>query len=173
MSVNGANVYTLQWADIVKSMPMESGGSYILDASIPFYQIVLHGVLPYTSIALNLGENGQDDYLRAIEYGAIPYYRIMDAENFALKNTDSTYYGINYEMWRLQMLKSYQDANKVLADLQDKRIIDHKRLMQDVAVTTYENNESIIVNYSEQPVTVADTYVLAKSYVRIGGNVNE
>ena len=71
------------------------------------------------------------------------------------------------------MLKSYQDANKVLADLQDKRIIDHKRLMQDVAVTTYENNESIIVNYSEQPVTVADTYVLAKSYVRIGGNVNE
>ena len=75
---------------------------YIENAqATPFYQIVLHGVLPYTSIALNLGENGQDDYLRAIEYGAIPYYQIMDAENFALKDTDSTYYGINYDMWRL------------------------------------------------------------------------
>ena len=71
------------------------------------------------------------------------------------------------------MLKSYQDANKVLADLQDKRIIDHKQFMQDVAVTTYENHESIIVNYSEQPVTVAGADVPAKSYVRVGGNVNE
>lgn len=172
LSISGANAYTLPYASIIKSMPMSSGKSYLLDEDIPFYPMVLHGEIPYTSEALNFGENGTNDFLRAVEYGAIPYYQVMSAENFVLKDTNSNFYAANYTMWKTQILANYAGARAMLGDLQGCTITGHRSLQTGVTATTYSNGQSIIVNYTDKAVTIGGITVAAQSFGKTGGKLN-
>ena len=44
-----ANAYALPYADHIINVPLSSSKFDIFDAEIPFYQIVMHGVVPYST----------------------------------------------------------------------------------------------------------------------------
>jgi basic membrane lipoprotein Med (substrate-binding protein (PBP1-ABC) superfamily) len=85
--VNTGFVYTAPYADIITDMAAGDQGFGITDAAIPFYQIALHGLVPYTGKAINLAEDYTRNLLEIIASGAGLYFSFMTKETAALQET--------------------------------------------------------------------------------------
>lgn len=169
IAAGGANAYTLAYADVVKAVPIASGGQLLIDEDVPFLPMILHGCLPYTSTAVNDSADTVKAALKSIEYGAIPYFLVMQADNFALKGAGVPLYGINYAMWRQEMLAAAEKAAQMLDGLQGAAITAHRQVEPEVYETTYSSGDRIIVNYRTTAVTVDGVTVDAMSCERTGG----
>lgn len=164
IAAKGANFYSLQYASVVYDSPMSSGENYLIDQTIPFYQIVLHGIIPYTSEPLNLSDDIQEDFLKTIETGAVPYFRFIYEENSVLKNTDYSYYNVNYKLWFNKAVEMYKQIDQALHDCQNSAITAHAQVSSGVYQTTFDNGKTVYVNYNSFPVKVAGLTIGAKNY---------
>ena len=52
--VSGGNSYSLPYADDIINAPDTQSDFYIIDAQVPFYQMIIHGYINYTGASLNL-----------------------------------------------------------------------------------------------------------------------
>jgi hypothetical protein len=167
---NGGNGYTLAYSDYLLNMPMESNYYTITDESIPFYQMVVHGFIEYAGEPLNLTSNYRKSVLKTLETGAMPYYQWMYKNNSLVKDTEFSYlYSCQYSNWIEDAVKTYRELSPVLGDVQNKAIIEHKRLSEGVYQVQYENGKLITVNYNEFPVTIGNTIIAAEGYAIQGG----
>jgi len=164
-----ANVYTLKNLTYINNMPMLSSDYYLMDKSIPFYQIVLHGIMPYSSTPINLEEDYKLSVLKALEIGASPSFEWTYAPNYDLKNTDYDYYSTYYLPWFDDAVKTYKQINAVLAQNQTSKIASHEQISNNVFKTSFENGNSIYVNYSDNEVTNNNLTIGAKSYLFVKG----
>lgn len=168
--VSGANQYSLPYAGIITDVPNESNGYNLLDDSIPFMQIVLHGYVPYTSTPLNLARDYKHMLLKNIEVGAGLYYTWSYANSAATKDTDySKYYATCYEGWIDEAIETYHEINKILGDTYNQEIIGHEQIRENVYKVTYEKGTKVLVNYTEEVVNVEDIQIQPEDYVVIQG----
>ncbi len=170
MMMTKANMYAVPYASTVLNAPVDDSHFNLTDETIPFFQIALHGYIDYTGEPINLAQDYEMTILRSIETGASPYYKLMYEDCSIVKNTDFVeFYSANYFDWKDDLLNVYNKLNEVLRDVQDKEIVDHRKLDKNVYMTTYENNKSIIVNYGDKEVEVLGVKVGGKSYVVLEG----
>ena len=130
LMTEGANAYTWGYVDHIINVDLDSSRYIKSSASVPFIGVVLHGYLQFAGTPLN--EEGDTDYalLRAIENGAGLYF-ILSYQNTQELKEDvilSQYYSIRYDIWEEDVVKYYKELNAVLADVQNKVIVDHKFL---------------------------------------------
>ena len=164
----GANSYAFEFADTLSDIPLRSSGKYIFNEEVPFLQIVLSGMLPYSGEALNLSDNYRASLLRCIELGAIPRFELMHAENTELVNSPENRYSVNYDMWREDLMKACEISRKCREATDGSRIIDY---VSDgiFSCTTYENGVKIYVNYADSPAeTPEGETVEATGYIVTG-----
>lgn len=168
--VESANAYSLPYAAHVIGTPSTSSRFDIIDKEIPFYQMVLHGFVPYTLEPMNLSSNKEDLFLKTLETGSAPLYTWISGNSVSLKGTrlDFIYSG-NYKAWLDLAVKEYQQLNEVLAKVQDKKIVQHCERAKDVYETTYENGTKVLVNYGSAEAEVDKIRVKAKGYAVIEG----
>ena len=175
--VNEGNLYTLPYVDSVVNAPITSTGYSIIDRCIPFYQIVLHGYVNYSGVPINtvLAEDfrNEEDYkLKLIETGSRPYYQGSYSESVKLRDTEYDHlFSLNYNKWKDEAVKFYQDFNSIYKDLQDQRIIGHDNLENNVYMTTFEDGTAVIVNYNQTEVNIEDVNIGAKDYKVIEGGL--
>lgn len=169
LSVKGGNGYLLSDISSITEMAVDSGHGYLLDDAIPFYEIVLHGVMPYAGAPLNKSSDFRKDLLKAVETGAEPYFEWMYAENYFLKDTDYNNFGIHYADWLDEAAEAYREFNEALGDCRDARIIKHEKLFENVYCTRYSNGTSIYTNYGDSAVTVNGVTVNAVDWTAVKG----
>ncbi len=169
LSVKGGNGYLLSDISSITEMAVDSGHGYLLDDAIPFYEIVLHGIMPYAGAPLNKSSDFRKDLLKAVETGAEPYFEWMYAENYVLKDTDYNNFGIHYADWLDEAVEAYRELNEALGDCRDARIIEHEKLFENVYCTRYSNGTSIYTNYGDSPVTVNGVTVNAVDWTAVKG----
>ena len=145
---------------------MTSGGHYLFDEDIPFYQMVLHGLLPFTTPALNQSEDFQQAILRAAESGSMPYFRVMYADNTALKETDVSLYSMAFRDWKADIAAQYAALKSVLADCTDSRVIGHER-SGELTIVRYDNGTAVLVNYADPPRLYNGITVEANSFLAV------
>ncbi len=167
--VDGANVYALSNASFITGVPMSSGNHYLFDETVPFYQSVLHGILPYSSTPLNFSGNFREATLKCIEYGASPYFQWIYSDNIELKETDYNIYNVNYELWKDDAVNAYEEINDALTNCQKATIIAHEKISKDLYKTTYSNGYSIYVNYGEKEVENDGYTINACDYLVVKG----
>lgn len=164
IAVNKGNLYAIKYADIIFDLPDSSFyGDETYLRQIPFVQIVLHGICDYSLSPVNLAEDSTDAFLKAIEYGAIPFYEWYYADLSDGTAADSYHY-LNYAS---QARQQYELASAALNDLRDSRITDHGMASEKVYYTVYDNETEIYVNYSDEAVTVSGVTVEPKSFIRV------
>lgn len=146
----GANAYALPFLSGLSDIPMQSSGYEMYTASVPFMQIVLHGVMPYYAPPLNYESQYENAFLRCIEYGAYPQFEWTYAGNAAFKKTDYDFYETHYTVWLDGACRKYQKLNRLLSPLTNVNITDHRQLEKDVFATTYADGTVIYVNYGEK-----------------------
>lgn len=163
--VRGGNFYAIKNADVISGLPMNCSRtptqSYI---SVPFVQIILHGIVEFTYDEINLSSNSKVDLLRCVEYGAVPGYIFT---NNSLDDSDKYAELFSVDEQLNLMYDAYSSVGAVLNDLRGSGITDHYAVTDGVFCTEYESTTRIYVNYTDAPVTVSGITVEPMSFFRV------
>ena len=164
--IKEGNAYAIPYADVITDMNLSGNAYAILDESIPFYQIAIHGLKNYTGEAMNLAGDYETALLECAEYGAGLNFTFMYEDTKVLQDSPFSCYGsAGYADWKeqtVEMILRYQNEMK---GLNRQRITDHKKLSDKVSVTSYSDGTKVYVNYSSEDHTEGDILVPARDYL--------
>ena len=166
---NMGNDYVLGVADFITNMDLNGSGYTIIDETVPFYQIAIHGFINYSGKALNLTGDYEDELLKSAEYGAGLNFTFMAADSTILQNTYYTqYFGADFDAWYEKMLEIYADYEGALGHVFSQTITDHIIVAPGVRMTGYEDGTKVYVNYNNEDYKTEDGTVLpARDYLVI------
>ena len=165
-----ANAYSLQWVSDIINVPFDSNQSRILDETVPFYAIVLHGYKDFAGSMLNLTDDYETAVLQSVECGAGLSFEWIYGDNHLLKNTDfDSLYSINFAAWKEKALAAYNRVNAAVGSVQGQKITAHEKLADKVYATTYEDGTCELVNYNKTAVSAAGQTVNARDFVVVKG----
>lgn len=140
--------YALGQVSYIDGLPSSSSYDFMIDDTIPFYPIVLHGYVPYTFDEGNLRDDTEAEFLKAIEYGALPSFFVTHDDSRKLKNTPSNFlYSSRFDKWERRIEMEYKQFD-ALSALYNQRIINHEQLGNNRYATTYEDGSRVIVDYN-------------------------
>ncbi|GHU02341.1 hypothetical protein FACS1894147_04020 [Spirochaetia bacterium] len=163
--VNSGYVYTLPYADFITDLALGDQGFGITDEPVPFYEIAIHGLVPYTGRAINLAEDYTKNLLKTIETGAGLYFSFMTEETAVLQETKfRQFYANEYGKWVHDADALYQRFTKDFDGLYNQTIEDHQILAPGVTVTTYGNGVKVLVNASEAAYRYNGQTIRANDY---------
>ncbi len=168
--VSGGNAYVLPYADHILDVPLTSSENVFATEAVPFYGMILHGYKSFAGTAINLDGDYEKSVLKAIENGASPYF-ILSARN---ENTSelksfvdfSKYYSIRYNIWKEDLVKTYNQLNDALGSVKYETITNHEYLDTRVVRVDYSNGEYFILNYNTIPVEVDGVTVEPMGFVK-------
>lgn len=150
LSDNAAN-YVLPYTDYITNVPVDSSKYDVFDYDIPFYQMVLHGVTPYSSIAVNSEPDITRIVLDSVSSGSNLSFDFVGIEADELKDTKlDCYYYAYYANWMSEAKGLSKLANEVLAPCADQYIDEYSISEDGKEITTvYANGYTTVVNYKD------------------------
>ena len=153
-----ANQYVLKYADYIKDVPLYSSNYDIFDYDIPFAQMVLHGLVPFSSKAVNKSADADELRLLSLVTGTPIHYEMMykNPNKFADSGYDELYY-TNYVGWTDIAAGEYKLFNDIVAKVSDSYMTDFERINENEYQSTFENGTTIYVNIDTEEVKVNGT----------------
>ncbi len=162
--------FALGYVDLITDMNLTGTNYKLLDESVPFYQIALHGITEYTGQAINISSDLQTELLKCAEYGSGLNFTFMAEKGTIVQETYySALYGACFFDWQEDVESIISSYQKDMAGINNVRMVDHEILTKDVRATHYENGKTVYVNYSFEDYTDGVTVVPARSYIVTGG----
>ncbi|WP_151736619.1 DUF5696 domain-containing protein [Paenibacillus tengchongensis] len=169
-AVDYGYAYTLGHVDRIDQVPLDYSGFVYTDRAIPFYQLAVHGLVPYTSAPVNLFDDSRKQLLRALEYGALPSYKLTYAPTSDLQRTlENGLFTSSVEDWLEPSAQTYLELKALYDGVAGRQMTNHEELAAQVFRTTYEGGVSVITNYNDHPVNAAGQHVEAFGYAVTGG----
>lgn len=148
---DGANAYALPYVSHIKNVPLTSSRFDIFDEDIPFYQMVIHGLIPYTTESVNGSPDPADMLLYAAETGSLLRYDMICEQPGILEDTEfDIYYYADSGGWTNEAAENYRLIKPVLSGVSEAYITDRKTESNGNRVTVeYSNGFVIAVDHSE------------------------
>jgi len=163
--INAGNIYALPYSKIVTNMDLKGSEYTIIDETIPFYQLAIHGLVNYTGYPINICGHEVEEVLYAAEYGAGLQFTFMKETAFALQKTLYTqYYGSDFAAWHNRMLEIYKRYNSELGHTFNQQMVNHDNITEELSCTTYEDGTKVYVNYGFEDAVSEDGVIPAKDY---------
>jgi len=160
-----ANSFVLQYVDHVIDLPHHSSDYFMISQNVPFYEMVIRGLVNYTYQPLNFYEDQEYLLLKSLETGAGLYFRFFYEGPAIVKGTEFNHlYSAYYKNWFNEAISMYKEAKKVIGPLESQRIINHKKLKDGVFKTVFQDGDYIIVNYNQRVIKVNDIQIEDRSY---------
>lgn len=169
--LNDCNDYAFAYADDIINVPLSGNDYHIVDASVPFYEMLIHGYIDYSGSVINLNDAQEesDIILSLIENGASPHFMFSYENSSDIKNTGlNRFYSTTYENWKEDAVSVYTKVNDALKYVNGAAMTDHRILDNNVRAVTYSNGVTIYINTGNSEQSVDGVTVPAKSYT-IGG----
>jgi hypothetical protein len=165
------HAYVAPWADFIVDLPLDNHGFNITDVSVPFYPMVLHGLVPFTGKAINLAEDYTRNLLKTIESGAGLYFSFMAEETAVLQETKfRQFYANVYHKWIDDADRLYRQFTADFGHLYNQAIVNHTILSPDVTVTEYEDGTRVVVNATNFSFDYYGRNVSANDYIVVRRN---
>ena len=167
------NAYVLPYTDTITDLPLYSSGFNIFDGDIPLYQLVLHGIIPYSTKAVNGSADAERLVLLALASGSNLRFDLLGAETSKLKDTDfDIYYYADADYWIRNAAQYYRFSKDILEKISDACIISYTR-EGDRITTVYENGLQTVVDLKNCAVTIDGETRYLKDYIEEGAGVFE
>lgn len=167
---NSDNFYNVPYADIITGSVLSNKKFNIVDETIPFYQIALHGIVDYTAESLNLSQDAGETFLKSAELGAGLYYTITDEPTSVLQDSKYTeYFATEYSLWKDEIVENYERFSKDFAGTFDEYIVNHEKVANNVYKTEFSGGLTVVVNYNYNPFRYEGTEIPARDYIVKGG----
>lgn len=155
--------YAAAVADKVMDIPMDRSPHIILDETVPFMQIVYHGLVNYYTAPINNQDSPMYALLKAVEYGANISYEVTDAETNELQYTNYlSLFKAQYSLLEDEICQAYRMAEEAIRPFACEQITGHTQVekYQDVFCTEYSGGGKVYVNYTNTDYTLADGSVV-------------
>jgi hypothetical protein len=158
LALNNPTIDKIAYAAYAVNISRESsnyGGFY---TSVPFRQLVLNGLIAYTTLNVNMSEEPAAYYLlQALELGSFPKFQITAKNADTLKYTEHTeFLSTRYETLSGDIKALYERYAGAFAQIGSAEIVNHETLGNRVFVSTYASGVSVTVNYNYFPVNIGD-----------------
>ncbi|MCL2577019.1 MAG: DUF5696 domain-containing protein [Defluviitaleaceae bacterium] len=160
--------YGVPYADIITGMPLTDQDFGITDTAVPFYQIALHGLVPFAGRPINLAEDFSNHHLKSIESGASLFFNFMNVPTADLLVTRyRRYFANEFGRWFETANRLYNDHAQNLGHLYNQLIVDHQILnapQGGVTVTIYEDGTHVFVNTTMSDFSIGNFVIEPRSY---------
>lgn len=165
-AVQGGNAYLLYHSDAVYDLCDDTSHLLIFDKKVPFLQLVLHGVIPYScETPGNMASDFRILRLNWAEYGAMPYFIITNSTSEAFADTAiDDVFSTCFKDWEETIVDTAKEFNSNFSSLASSTIVSHEYVTSDVVRVTYENGDRVIVNYGDTAAVMDGTEVGAMDY---------
>ena len=158
LMIKGCDFNVIRNASVLTDVPLSTGiGETDAYFAVPFLPAILHSGFIYSGEAANSAPLPRLSALKAVEYGAAPYYK------WVFSNA-SPYY---YELTFTEAVEFISRAAAELSDLSAMRITGHSAVETGVYCTEFDDSVLIYVNYNNYSVTVGDISVMPYDYIRL------
>lgn len=167
LTVAGGNAYSWKVADAITEAPLGATAYRILDEGVPFYEMIVHGHIPYSGRAWNLQQEDEKlKILKYIEYGAMPKFTLAGEGTENLKYTAlAEYSSVTCADWKEKAADIYRQIAGVLDKVAGAEMTSHESIGSDLKKITYSNGTTIYVNYGKQTAQADGVTVDAGGYL--------
>lgn len=150
-----ANAYALPYVSHISNVPLSSSNYDIFDYDVPFYQMVIQGLIPYSCEPFNGNPNVDEIMLSAIAVAAPPHYEFMynDPADFDDSLYNKKFY-TDYKDWVDDSVSTYNMFESLVGDLVGVRIVSHERLSVGEYQTEFEGGKKIYINLSTRELKI-------------------
>jgi hypothetical protein len=157
--------YAFGSVSYVADVPALSSRFEVESYSVPFYQIVLHGYVPFANLPSNRTPDPQAYVLGLLESGSDPSYLWITRHPEGMRDSNLQWYTNVYAAdWIEEAADLYKKIKPVLDSIAGCEIISHTVLPSEARITTYENGVKILTNYSDHEVTAEGLTAAPYSY---------
>ena len=162
---DSANAYALPYVSRITNVPLSSSRFDIFNEDVPFYQIVMHGLIPYSTTPVNGDADPSQLLLMAAATGSSLSYDMIYNETSKLKDTDyDRYYYANYHYWADTAAEEYKLLAPLLASVSDSTITGYDVSDDGSLITTTFSNGTVVrtdlvnktVEYGGNRLSLAD-----------------
>jgi hypothetical protein len=167
LMVSGGNDYAFPYAAHVLGAPVTDSKYFIVDESIPLYEMILHGCVDYTGLQLNCEDSvdPRTDLNHLIEYGASCRYIFTYEDATQMKYTGlNRFYATAFSAWKDTAASNYAYLNEALKTVSGALMVNHQILPNGVVKVTYDNGAAIYINYGDAPLSADGLTVPAHGY---------
>jgi hypothetical protein len=168
-----ANAYALPYVSHIANVPMSSSNYDMFDYDVPFYQIVIQGLIPYSTTPFNANSDLNALTLLALSAGAPVHYEFIytNAGEFNDSDYNSKFYA-SYDGWGAEAVKMYKMFDEIIGDVINVPIVKHRRIIENEVQTAFEtefaNGKTVYINLSTYELRVNGQRVDLSKY-NIGG----
>lgn len=163
VKIDGFNAYALPYATFLSGLPDTATMTDVESGAVPFYQIAVNGLLPYSAMTPgNAISNQQNGFLKQIEYGSFPKWVFGGISSDKIK--DAKYnglYSLYYADWIDAAAKQYAEQKAIYDKTDGFKIVFHEQLEQNIYRTAFENGTAVIVNYGN------DEYISSSQSIKV------
>jgi len=150
-----ANAYALPYVSHISNVPLFSSGYDIFDFDIPFYQIVIRGLIPYTTNPFNASADLNRLTLLALSTGTPIHYEFIYESPADFTDSDySRLFFAHFSSWVDDALEKYRLFDEIIGDIMNEQIVGHTRLSDNEIETEFEGGRTIRVNFDTNQLRV-------------------
>ena len=159
------SAFLWKYTDAILDMPLDSSDYMYLDEEVPFFSMVLKGIVPMYSEYVNFEANKTEFFLNMVESGVYPsFYLTAENSSQLIYTNSSDLYSTEFSTYKDTVVAYDKELREIASKVGDSVITNHESLESGVHKVTYENGVVIYVNYTNNEVTVDGVSIGAMSY---------
>lgn len=158
VALSNPHIDKVRFGEIAVDISRESSDYITFAQTIPFRQLVMNGLMDYTTEDVNLSSRNPAYFvLQSAETGAYPKF-IVTAKNVdVLQNSDYNYlYSVQYSLLKDKIEAVYKECSEIRSQIGTSEITGHECLAEGVYRTAYATGMQVTVNYNQYDVTLED-----------------
>jgi len=160
-----SNAYLYGYVDAIIEVPMYSSQYVSFDDTVPFLSIAMSNMIDLYSPSATFFPYVRDDLLRMIDFHIYPSFIVTTNYTTKLQETNlSEIYVSDYDVISPMIDTYYQFIGDALVQTLNASITAREVLQSGVVIVSYDNGLEIIINYTDQAVSILGVVVEAKHY---------
>lgn len=156
------------YSSSLTDIPTQDSGMRILDASIPFMQLVLDGYKTYSGESLNLESTDiRKQFVQAIETRSALKFTFTYRDSSLLNKTEQeNLFAVDYSYWKDSVPEFYTEYENFYESVKGATIESHELYERDdnLRIVTYSNGVKVYINYGDEAAEIEGVSVDALDY---------